>query len=135
MSQENVEVVLRSVDAINRRDADAFLALASPDIEWEDSAFWSQTTRIYRGKAQVRDWFNEVILEPWESFRCEVTEITEAAEDRVFFGVLITATGKGSGVETKLRTWGVAWFADGKATRRKLFLDRAEALEAAGLRE
>jgi hypothetical protein len=30
MSQENVEVVLRQVDAVNRRDAEAFVATVSP---------------------------------------------------------------------------------------------------------
>jgi hypothetical protein len=33
MSQENVEVVLQAIEALNRRDVDAFLALVSPDVE------------------------------------------------------------------------------------------------------
>jgi ketosteroid isomerase-like protein len=38
-------------------------------------------------------------------------------------------------VETEVRGWFVLWIADGKITRRQVFLDRDEALEAAGLRE
>jgi hypothetical protein len=54
----------------------------------------------------------------------------------VFFALLLTGRGKGSGVEApELRVWSVTWFADGKATKRKVFRERAEALEAAGLRE
>jgi hypothetical protein len=33
MSQENVEVVLQAIEALNRRDVDAFFALVSPDVE------------------------------------------------------------------------------------------------------
>jgi hypothetical protein len=50
-------------------------------------------------------------------------------------GGLLTARGKDTGVETQQYFWSVAWITDGKVTRRQVFLDRAEALEAAGLRE
>jgi ketosteroid isomerase-like protein len=133
MSEENVEVVLDSADAFNRQDADAFVAFASPDVEWEDPLFWTGLPRTYRGKAELREWFNQV-REPWDSIHVEVEEITEAADDRVFFALLLTGRGKGSGVEApELRVWSVTWFADGKVTKRKVFRERAEALEAAGL--
>jgi hypothetical protein len=65
-----------------------------------------------------------------------VEEITEAADGRVFFALLLTGRGKGNGVEApELRVWSVTWFADGKVTKRKVFRERSEALEAAGLRE
>jgi ketosteroid isomerase-like protein len=135
MSQKNVEVVLQGIEALNRRDVDAFVALVSPDVEWEDSVFWSEHARIYTGEAELREWFDQVILEPWESVHFEVEEITEAADDRVFFGGLLTTRGKGSGVETQVRGWSVVWITNGKTTRRQVFLDRADALEAAGLEE
>jgi ketosteroid isomerase-like protein len=135
MSQENVEVVLQGIEALNRRDVDAFVALGSPDVEWEDSVFWSEHARIYTGEAELREWFNQVVLEPWKSIHFEVEEITEAGDDRVFFGGLLTTRGKGSGVETQVRGWSVVWITNGKITRRQVFLDRAEALEAAGLSE
>jgi hypothetical protein len=47
--------------------------------------------------------------------------------------MLLTARGKDSGVDTRQRAWSVQWFAAGEVTRRKVFLDRAEGLEAAGL--
>ena len=134
MSKENSEIVLQLIEAVNRRDVDAFVALVSPDVEWEDSSFWSEPARIYRGRGELREWFNQIV-EPWESLHFEVEEITEATHDRVFLGTLLTTRGKGSGVETQLRAWGAIWIANGKITRRHVFLDRDEALEAAGLRE
>jgi hypothetical protein len=54
----------------------------------------------------------------------------------VFVGLFLTARGKGSGVEAPgLRVWQVNQFEHGKTARRQVFLERAEALEAAGLRE
>jgi ketosteroid isomerase-like protein len=110
------------------------VALASPDVEWEDAVFWSEPARTYRGRAEVREWFDQV-LEPWESLQLDVQEITDAPDDRVFFELLLTGCGKGSGVETQLDLWFVCWIADGKVTRRKVTRERADVLEAAGLSE
>ena len=134
MSQENVEIVRQAVEAFNREDADAFVALAGLNVEWEDAIFWSGVTRTYRGRQELREWFNQV-LEPWESLHVEVEEITEAANDGVFYCLFLTGRGKGSGVDTELRVWAVNWFADGKVSRRRVFRERDEALEAAGLTE
>jgi ketosteroid isomerase-like protein len=136
MSQENVEVVLEGVDAVNRRDPDAFIACVHPDVVWEVSEASPFLQGIYRGRGEVREWFEESFLEEvWESFHVEVEEITEASDGRVFLGALVTARGRGSGVETEIRGWQVCSFADGMITRRKLFVDRDEALEAAGVEE
>ena len=83
----------------------------------------------------MRKWFEEAILEPWESFHFEIEEITEASDDRVFAQAFATARGRASGVETELRLWQVFWVADGKVERRQVFWTREEALEAAGLRD
>jgi ketosteroid isomerase-like protein len=134
MSEENVENFLQAVEAFNRKDAEAFVALASPEVEWEDALFWSGVARTYRGRDELREWFNEV-EEAWESIHVEVEEVTEAGDDRAFADLFLTGRGAGSGVETELRVWQVNWFVDGKTARRRVFLERAEALEAAGLSE
>ena len=136
MSQENVEVVFEAVAALNRSDADAFLEALHPDVVWEESGDVFPGLRgTYRGPAEVRNWVDAAFLEAWESIHIDVKEITEAGEARVFLGTLLTARGAGSGVETELRAWQILWFEDGKIARRQIFFDRAEALEAAGLRE
>ncbi len=134
MSEENVELVYEAADAFNRQDVDAFVATASSDVEWDDAIFWSGVSRTYRGRAELRDWFNQV-LEPWESIHVEVEEISDA-DDRVFFDLVINARGKESGVEAPgLRVWCVVWIANREVTRRRVFRERPDALEAAGLRE
>jgi ketosteroid isomerase-like protein len=135
MSQENVEIVLQGIDAVNRQDPEAFVATASPDIEWEDSAFWSESPRIYRGRSELREWFHQVVVQPWESIHGEAEEIREASDGRIFAGGVMTVRGKGSHAEVRQRGWFVFWVANGTITKRRVFLDRNEALEAAGLRE
>ena len=133
MPQQSIEVAMAAVDAVNRRDTDAFLGCLSPDVEWEENGDVPGARVIYRGRAAVREWFEEVLAEPWESFHIEVEEIAEASGGGIFSELLITARGRGSGAETELRFWTASWLADGKIARRQVFWSRGEALEAVGL--
>ncbi len=133
MPQETVEIIAQQVDAFTRQDAEEFVATVSPDVEWEDAMFWSEPRRIYRGRQEIREWFVRAVVEPWESFHVEVEEIIDAGEELVIAGGLLTVRGRGSGVETQTHGWSVFWFEGGLISRRRIFLERAEALEAAGL--
>ena len=134
MSKENVEIALQQIDAFNRRDLDGIVAFVSPEVEWEDSMFWTETSRTYRGRAEVREWAKKV-LEPWESIHVETDEVAETSDGRVFARLFLTGRGKTSGAETKQDAWTVLWFANDLCTRRRVYRDRKEALEAAGLSE
>jgi hypothetical protein len=65
----------------------------------------------------------------------EAFEVTSERDGRLVVGFELTASGKGSGVETRARFWTVTRIAAGRITTRKTFRDRTEALEAAGLSE
>jgi ketosteroid isomerase-like protein len=71
MSQENVELALRALDAFTRRYVDAFVALLSADVVWEENPELPGLREVYRGRAEVRDWFAEV-NEVVESLHVEV---------------------------------------------------------------
>ncbi len=133
MSKENVELGLRALDAFNRRDVDAFVALLSTEVVWEENPVLPGLRDVYRGRAEVREWMLAV-LEVWEDFHAEASEITELGDDRVFAEAVLRARGKGSGVPVELRFWTVYWFAESTITRRQVFWTRDLALEAAGLR-
>jgi ketosteroid isomerase-like protein len=134
MSQENVQSFRQAVEAFKRRHEDAFVALATPDVAWEDAVFWSEGSRTWRGRDALREWFAEV-TELWATIRVEIDEVVEASEDRLFIGLTLTGRGKGSGVETQLHSWQVNRFADGKTATRRVFRERAEALQSAGIEE
>jgi hypothetical protein len=58
------------------------------------------------------------------------------SDDRLVGCVLMTARGRGSGVETELRMWQALWVADGRIARRRgPYSTRDEALEAVARRE
>jgi ketosteroid isomerase-like protein len=134
MSKENVELVRALTDAVNRIDIDAFIALLSPDVVWEETADLPGFREVYRGRAEVRAWADE-LLEVFESAHNELDRVTELSGDRVFTENALTAHGKGSGVPTELRYWAVYWIREAKIARRQVFWNRDEALEAAGLSE
>jgi ketosteroid isomerase-like protein len=136
MSQRNVDVVRKAVDALSRQDADAFVASAHPEIEWEatDDRF-PGFRALYRGRTGVRRWFEEAV-EPWESVHNQIEEVTDVGGDRVLLDLLMTTRGGTSGVETTLRLWQALWFKDGLVVKRQgPYWTRADALEAMGLRE
>ncbi len=134
MSQENVELVRAGVDAFNRRDLDAVLAFLSPDVVWEENPELPGLREIYRGRTEVREWIDE-ILEAVETIHIEIVEITELGDDRVFTENVVTGRGTSSGVPVELRTWQIAWIAEGSVARRQVFWNKDEALEAAGITE
>jgi ketosteroid isomerase-like protein len=132
MSEQNVDVGRGLIDAVNRRDLDAFLELVRPDVEWDDSEGWPGIRGIYRGPDGVRDWW-ERFLEVWESVEVHVEEAAAAPDDRVLLQVSGAFRGGASGVQTEVRAWEVLWIVDGQVARRQLTWSREEGLAAAGL--
>ncbi len=132
MSRENVEVVTGLVDAWNRAEVEAVLKLFQrdcvvvfpPDVP-EPGPF--------QGHAELRAWV-EGFLAAWESHRAEALELT--VEGDVVLAMLhLSGRGTGSGIELDETDAHVFTFRDGKIIVWRNFAERAEALEAVGLRE
>jgi ketosteroid isomerase-like protein len=133
MSEENVESVYRGVEAFNRRDFDAFLALTDPDVEYTSRLVEVEGGGPYRGPDGVRDWW-ENIFGIWSEVSAEIEEVRDLGD------VTVTRIRlRGHGVESdapwEQTQWQVADWRHGKIIRGRVFLTEAEALEAAGLRE
>jgi len=56
MSEENVALARKAIDALNRRDYHALVAFLSPDVVWEALEGISGIGELYRGRAGVREW-------------------------------------------------------------------------------
>jgi ketosteroid isomerase-like protein len=133
--QGNQALVRQAVDALNQGDLAAFKACLHPDVEWEenDDAF-PGLQGDYRGPAQVEKWAEQAARELWKDLHMEVQELTETNDGRVLLGILITARGTASGVETEQRAWQLFSFADDMIAKRQgPFWTREKALEVAGL--
>jgi ketosteroid isomerase-like protein len=135
MSRENVEAFERAIEAYNRRDIDAFLEPIDPEVELQGAlqALLESEAKVYRGYEGVRQWVRD-IDEALANIRLELPEIHDLGDRLVAIGRL-SARGQASGAETESPFGCVVEWKNGKATRVVSFLDRKEAIEAAGLRE
>ena len=135
MTRENVELFKRTVEAQNRRDAEAILDAMHPDIEWHPgmSAKLAGEETVYRGHAALRDWFEEL----WETFLETHLEFPDVRDlgDRVIAIGRMRSRGHASGIESESPMAYVLDIEGGKAVRVRTYLDADEALEAVGLRE
>ena len=141
MSQENVEIVRRlyslTPDAagVVRGDYDnAFVDNFHPDVEIVPPSNYPDTPESgYRGPEGMLRWFQQ-LDEIWDDWRFEAERFLDAG-DRVVAFVRVSGSAKQSGAALTISTAHVLTLRDGRVTRVDVFLDRPEALEAAGLRE
>ncbi len=133
MSQENVEIVRRHIETWNRRDLTAWLALYSPDAEIDWSRARGPLKGVYRGRGERETLWNEFFF-TFEEAQIETPQgFTDAGSEVV---VSNTTHFRGrEGIEVSASSTWVFTVENGQITRLRMFQERAEALEAAGLRE
>jgi ketosteroid isomerase-like protein len=133
VSRENVDAALKGLDAFNRRDKAAWLAVNDPEVEAVPPRDWPESDPI-RGREAVWDFYVENV----EAFRegvLENTELIEVGHDKVVGHVQGEMQGKTSGASVAFDLWTVGTYRDGQALRVEWFAEREQALAAVGLRE
>jgi uncharacterized protein len=135
MSQENVEAIRRATDAYNRGDIDAVLAELDPEIEWHPllQVLLGGEATVYRGHEGVRELYRD-LDDAFTELEAEQSEFRDLGEQVVAIGHF-RGRGQESGASTETAIVWLVAFKNGKAVRIREYLDPAEALEAAGLRE
>jgi hypothetical protein len=139
MSQENVEIVRCADDAflagVARGDFGAGFDTGAnaEDLEFIAVAE-SIERRSYRGREGLVE-FGQTWTENFERYSLERKELIGGRNGRVFACDWQSEVGRGSGVPVEVESFAVFDLANGKSIRVRMYLDRAEALEAAGLRE
>jgi len=135
MSQENVDVVQRLIEAFNRRDDDwqAVLAELDPGVELDDLDI-SLDTEHYVGHDAIRTWL-QVWGDAWGSWRIEGIGVRSVGEDRAIALFLMFVTGEGSGIELSRHDALVCTLRAGKITEMTYYNDQQQALKAVGLEE
>jgi ketosteroid isomerase-like protein len=125
--QEDVELVRRIVEALNRGDVDGMLASMHPDFEWRPLET-SPIARVYRGHEQVRHYIEDW-LSTFESVRLELDDPAEVG-DRVVATIRGRARGRGSGLELDNRFCQVWTVRDGMAVAMEEHATREQAQAA-----
>jgi len=132
MSDENLDVVRRAIDAYNRRDFEAIRALNHPDVEVDWSASRGLGAGIYRGSDEAIDFMRD-FLETFEDVRMEPDRYVEAG-DLVVVPNTTHIRGR-DGIETVARSALFFELREGRVTQIRLYQETSEALDAAGLTE
>jgi ketosteroid isomerase-like protein len=131
MSQENVEVVRRAIAAVNERDVESYLALCTPDVEVVTA--FAPIEGANRGSEGVRQFFAR-LDEATTEFRLDIDSLRAMGDDRVLALVQGSGISQG-GIPYSQPAATVYDLVGAKLCRVRIYLNRSEALEAAGLRE
>ena len=133
MSEENVELLRRAVDAYNRRDVDALNAELHPEIEWHPAlpGLLASSAHAYRGHEGIAQMFDD-FFEVLDEIHFEYWEVRDRGDRVVAIGEIRTR-GKASGAETVSPYANVAEVRDGKGVKITGYLDPEDALRAAGI--
>src|ERR1700730_5162296 len=138
MSQKNVEIARRALDALNQSDlmvggSDPLPTLrefCDPDVEWDFSrrGVDPEIYHGYDGWSRIAEQFGDA----WQELRIEIDEIIDAGNKVVLFTNMIGLSR--SGIKLAHRVGQVWTFRDGKIVRDEYFgEDRVACLEAVGL--
>jgi len=131
MPRGNLEILREALEAFNRRDKEAFVALCDPDIENVPPADWPER-EVARGRDAVWDFY-VANNEPWGDAPFEFVQPIDTGSDTIALKTRGDMRGTASGASVEWSFWQVATFRDGRVLRVEWFADEAEALEAAGL--
>ena len=132
MSQENVARYRQGIDAFNRRDLDAFLALADPRVIGI-SRVLAIESGTYEGHDGTREWWNG-LLGVFPDFRIEIVWVRDAGNLTVS-ELRNQAHGEGSAASLDEQVWQVSEWRDGLVARWQMYATQHDALEAVGLRD
>ena len=134
MSQENVEVVRRMLQAFADGGMNAMAEFWDPDIDWRAAEGEVDDVGEMHGRVAVRrhiqDW-----IDTFDDFSVVVEELRDVGDDRVLTIQRLKGRAKLSGTETDLRYAMVSTVREGKVVRGREYLRVEDALEVVGLRE
>ena len=134
MSQANVEIAKRALDAFNRRDLDThYDELFTPDSEWFPALVGAVDGDSFRGRGGSQAYF-ETASGAWEELCMLPAEFRDLGDGVLCLGRM-EGRGRGSGVPVEAPLGAIFDFCDGKIWRVRAYLDHAEASRAAGLSE
>ncbi|HET9852321.1 MAG TPA: nuclear transport factor 2 family protein [Candidatus Limnocylindrales bacterium] len=124
----------RAVDAFNRRDAEAFAALLTPDVEVVPMRAAVEGTS-YRGRDGVAKFFAETD-EIWDAISVEMdNDPTQVDDEIIFTSGRLRGRGHDSGADVEMELAWVLRFRDGLISSFRTYTDAARARKDAGLSE
>jgi ketosteroid isomerase-like protein len=136
MSQENLDLVVRAIQAASKRpdpDFKTVNALYHPDHVLVSLVANTLGEGEAKGAAGYKAWLKEIgDAVSWEG---ELKGAVDVGPSKVLAATVTRFKGASSGIQMEERTWCVVTVAEGLITRTEVYNDPIQALEAAGRRE
>jgi ketosteroid isomerase-like protein len=128
MSQDNLDLTRRAVEAFAARDLDALLTVL--DEEVDAFPILAGMEGGYHGHDGIRRWWAS-LLGTFPDFRAEIVELRDLGDWTI---AALRTRGHGAGSDTPIDTtvWQVIQFRGGKGIRWCAYTSEREALEAVG---
>jgi ketosteroid isomerase-like protein len=133
MSEENVEVVRAALEAFAAADVERFLEFMDPEIEFEPHLALVEGN-YRRGHDGVREFMADAFPRPEVSVRIDHRDFRDLG-DRVLASGTFYIQGGESGVDYEAPFAILATVREGRIVHLKDYVNRTDALEAAGLSE
>jgi ketosteroid isomerase-like protein len=131
MSQENVEIVKRALEAFSSGDAGGFASLTTSDVEWKTGLGAIEGGEIFHGHEGVERYFAR-LSGAWEEFRFVAHEFHDHDDVVLVLGQLV-GRGRTGGVPVDSPVGAVWDLREGKIWRLRAYLDQGEATRVAEL--
>jgi ketosteroid isomerase-like protein len=132
MSEENVEIIRRGFETMQRDGWQTLFSLIDPEFELTTPPDLAMEPDTYRGEAGLRRYF-----ESFEDAMEDIQIVPEGeflgAGDKVFVPFRLSARGRETGIEATQHAFQVWTMRAGKGLRVEIFASREQALEAAEL--
>jgi ketosteroid isomerase-like protein len=132
MAQENVELVEEAFEAFIRGDVEACLERCAEDVVTIQPPELPGVSPRQHGHSGVLEAF-AIWPEQWDDYRIEDARVVAHAEDFVVVSARTRGRGRQSGVEVEMDFSFVFTVRERKIAQWQIFVDEAQALEAAGL--
>ena len=130
MSQANVELFHKGMEAFLRHDIEPLLETSHPEIEWFPFSAQVEGDVAYRGHEGVRRWWANLNA-TFEEFEASIDDVRDEGDVVMALGRLRARFKSGITLDTEVG-W-VVCFREGLAVWGRAYQSHAEALEAAGL--
>jgi ketosteroid isomerase-like protein len=134
MSPENVEIVRKQFEALERGGLDAVAEFWHPEIEWRAVEGAADDVGVMRGHDRLRRYYEDWI-NTFDDLRAEVERVLFDADGRVVVSVRNYGRGRASGVETEGRYYVACTVRDGQIVSGREYESGEQALETVGLSE
>jgi ketosteroid isomerase-like protein len=121
MAKEDVDVVMRGLDAFNRGDIEGLVAEVDLEVVWEEGGLvFPDLPPAYHGPDGVRRWYQEAIVEAWESFSADLLDLRDEGGGKVVQIYRLRGRGRESGIDVDMRAVQTITVHDGRILHRRI---------------